>query len=131
MDLLTLKMRVILLARMDLFENNGKLSLGTCKLWQNHRQAQQTKGRNVILGGRRRRLGGVVLKGSLVEKSRCPWESHWMSYRGRQFLAGDAMCTFPLWGLSLMIPSHWWIFFYWGLYWTVLLVINVESSLPF
>ena len=44
---------------MDLFENKRELHFRTSKLWQNHRQVQQAKERNVILW-RRRKLREVV-----------------------------------------------------------------------
>lgn len=59
-DLLTFKIKlpVILPAKVGLFGNGKGLQLGTCKLWQNHRQAHQTNKRNVILQRRRRKLAG-------------------------------------------------------------------------
>lgn len=49
--MLTLKRKVgyFTSKKIDLFGNNRKLQVGTCKLWQNYKQVQQPRQRNFIL----------------------------------------------------------------------------------
>lgn len=42
-ELLTLKTKVILPPKMGLFWNSGAMQFRTCKVWQNHTQAQQRR----------------------------------------------------------------------------------------
>lgn len=55
----SIKLPIVLPAKMDLFGNKRELQFRTSKLWQNHRQVQQAKERNIILW-RRRKLRRVV-----------------------------------------------------------------------
>lgn len=70
-DVVNLKTASYFTSKMDLFGNSRELQFRICKLWQNYRQFQQIKEKNIILWRRRKKLGGVVLnKKPLGEEQR-------------------------------------------------------------
>lgn len=77
--------------KMGLFGNNRKLLFGPSKLWQNHRQVQQMKERNVILWWRRK-LERVVLNEVQMRKVQGNDSFSLDEFQGGWFLVGDAVC---------------------------------------
>lgn len=90
---------------MGLFNNSRELQFGIHKLWQNHKQVQQIKARNVTLGEGGSWEGCSEWK-SMGENQelRVMMVSHGLSCRSSWVLAGMQCTTFPVGACNWVFP---------------------------
>lgn len=59
---------LVILPAKNIYSGITELQFRAGKLWQSHRQVQEIKGQNLILGRIRMGLGGVILNESPLEE---------------------------------------------------------------